>query len=36
MEPVHACPDCGEQVHAWDLQALPGPATTFRAVAAES
>jgi DNA-binding HxlR family transcriptional regulator len=31
MEPVQACPDCGEQVHAWDLQALPGPATTLRA-----
>ena len=36
MEPVHACPDCGEQVHAWDLQALPGPATTLRAASAES
>jgi DNA-binding HxlR family transcriptional regulator len=36
MEPVHACAECGEQVHAWDLQALPGPATTLRAAAAES
>ena len=36
MEPVQACPDCGEQVHAWDLQALPGPATTLRTTAAES
>ena len=35
IEPVHACPECGEQVHAWDLQALPGPATTLRTAAAE-
>jgi DNA-binding HxlR family transcriptional regulator len=30
MEPVHACPECGEPVHAWDLEALPGPATVAR------
>ncbi|MGH3078646.1 MAG: winged helix-turn-helix transcriptional regulator [Gaiellaceae bacterium] len=30
VEPVLACPDCGEPVHAWDLEALPGPATTKR------
>jgi DNA-binding HxlR family transcriptional regulator len=34
IEPVHSCPECGEQVHAWDLQALPGPATTKRAATA--
>jgi DNA-binding HxlR family transcriptional regulator len=26
IEPVLACPDCGETVHAWDLEAIPGPA----------
>ncbi len=30
VEPVLACPDCGEPVHAWDLEALPGPAMTAR------
>jgi DNA-binding HxlR family transcriptional regulator len=30
MEPVQACPDCGKPVHAWDVEALPGPATTGR------
>jgi len=30
VEPVLACPDCGEPLHAWDLQALPGPATIGR------
>jgi DNA-binding HxlR family transcriptional regulator len=28
VEPVLACPDCGEPVHAWDLETLPGPAMT--------
>jgi DNA-binding HxlR family transcriptional regulator len=36
IEPVHACPECGEQVQAWDLRALPGPATTNRAAAAHA
>jgi DNA-binding HxlR family transcriptional regulator len=31
IEPVQTCPDCGEPVHAWDLEALPGPAMTGRA-----
>jgi DNA-binding HxlR family transcriptional regulator len=31
IEPSLACPDCGLPVHAWDLEALPGPATTARA-----
>jgi DNA-binding HxlR family transcriptional regulator len=26
IEPELACPDCGETVHAWDLEAIPGPA----------
>jgi DNA-binding HxlR family transcriptional regulator len=30
VEPVLSCPDCGEPVHAWDLEALPGPAMTAR------
>ena len=30
IEPVLACPECGEPVHAWDLEALPGPAMTRR------
>jgi DNA-binding HxlR family transcriptional regulator len=30
IEPVHACPECGEQVHARDLEALAGPATLQR------
>lgn len=30
IEPVLACPECGKAVHAWDLEALPGPATTKR------
>ena len=30
IEPVHACPACGDVVHAWDLEALPGPATLAR------
>ena len=34
IEPVHACPECGEPVHPWNLQALPGPATKARADAA--
>ena len=25
--PVHACPECGERVDAWDLETVPGPAT---------
>jgi DNA-binding HxlR family transcriptional regulator len=38
IEPVHACPDCGEHVVPWDLEALPGPAMTAptRAAAAAS
>jgi DNA-binding HxlR family transcriptional regulator len=36
IEPMHACPECGEQVQAWDLQAIPGPATVQRAAAAQS
>jgi DNA-binding HxlR family transcriptional regulator len=27
IEPTLACPECGEPVHAWSLEALPGPAT---------
>jgi DNA-binding HxlR family transcriptional regulator len=34
IEPTHACPECGEQVQAWDLQAVPGPATVQRAAVA--
>ncbi len=34
IEPAHACPACGEQVHPWNLEALAGPATTARADAA--
>jgi DNA-binding HxlR family transcriptional regulator len=34
VEPVLACPDCGQEVHAWDLEALPGPAMTKRAASA--
>jgi DNA-binding HxlR family transcriptional regulator len=30
IEPALACPECGESVHAWNLEALPGPATTAR------
>lgn len=30
VEPVLACPGCGEPVHARDLEALPGPATISR------
>jgi DNA-binding HxlR family transcriptional regulator len=30
IEPQLACPDCGEPVHAWDLQAVPGPAMAAR------
>ena len=30
IEPAFACPDCGEPVQAWDLEALPGPATISR------
>lgn len=30
IEPALACPDCGKPVHAWDLEALPGPGTTAR------
>ncbi len=32
IEPVLACPECGDSVHAWNLEALPGPATTARRV----
>ena len=32
--PVHTCADCGEQVHAWDLEPLPGPAMTSRQASA--
>jgi hypothetical protein len=28
VEPRLACPDCGEPVDAWSLEALPGPAMT--------
>ena len=28
VEPQLACPECGETVHAWNLEPLPGPATT--------
>jgi DNA-binding HxlR family transcriptional regulator len=31
IEPVLACPDCGEPVQPWDLEALPGPAMAKRA-----
>ena len=34
IEPALACPECGETVHAWDLEALPGPATIKQAQAA--
>ena len=34
IEPVHTCPECAEQVFAWDLEALPGPATIGRAESA--
>jgi DNA-binding HxlR family transcriptional regulator len=34
IEPEHACPHCRETLHAWDLEALPGPATTKRLDAA--
>ena len=34
IEPTHACPECGDPVQAWDLQALPGPATSSRVGAA--
>jgi DNA-binding HxlR family transcriptional regulator len=34
IEPALTCPDCGQEVHAWDLQALPGPAMAARADAA--
>ncbi len=30
VEPMLACPECGEPVQAWDLEALPGPAMTAR------
>jgi hypothetical protein len=30
IEPVLACPECGGAVHAWSLEALPGPATVAR------
>jgi DNA-binding HxlR family transcriptional regulator len=33
IEPVLACPDCGAPVHAWDLEALPGPATVAKTAA---
>lgn len=33
IEPVHACPECGEPLHARDLQAVPGPAMQARAAA---
>jgi hypothetical protein len=36
MEPTHACPGCGAPVQAWDLEALPGPATAGRAAAQAS
>jgi len=32
--PALACPECGEPVHAWDLEALPGPAMTKRLASA--
>jgi DNA-binding HxlR family transcriptional regulator len=34
VEPVLACPECGEPVHARDIEALPGPAMTKRVEAA--
>jgi DNA-binding HxlR family transcriptional regulator len=33
IEPVLACPECGEHLHARNLQAVPGPATVARAAA---
>ena len=33
IEPQLSCPECGEAVHAWDLQAVPGPAMAARSVA---
>ena len=30
IEPTLACPECGDGVHAWNLEALPGPAMTAR------
>ena len=34
VEPVLSCPDCGELIHPWNLDALPGPATVARAAEA--
>jgi DNA-binding HxlR family transcriptional regulator len=34
VEPMLACSDCGQEVHAWDLEAIPGPAMTKRAASA--
>ncbi len=33
IDPVLACPECGEPVHARDMEALPGPAMLRRAQA---
>ena len=33
VEPVLVCPECGEPVTAWDLEALPGPAMAKRSAA---
>jgi DNA-binding HxlR family transcriptional regulator len=30
VQPTLACPECGEAVQAWDLEALPGPAMLAR------
>jgi DNA-binding HxlR family transcriptional regulator len=34
VQPELACPACGKPVHAWDLEALPGPAMTTGATSA--
>jgi DNA-binding HxlR family transcriptional regulator len=34
MEPALACPNCGDEVHARDIEALPGPAMTASVPAA--
>lgn len=36
IEPALACPECGETVHAWDLEALPGPAAAERLEATDA
>jgi DNA-binding HxlR family transcriptional regulator len=34
VQPTLACPECGEAVQAWDLEAMPGPAMLSREGAA--